>query len=305
MTLNIRELDVFRRVMEHGTITAAAESLHVSQPVVSRILQQAEARLGFALFVRRKRRLLPTIEARVLLPETVSAFAAFDNVQRRIKDVQEGRAGAITIATISAFANALLPAAIQRFRATCPRVTISLQAMTALQVATLVANNQADIGFIIDSVSVPGIAISDLCATEFGCVMPRRHRLAKREQVTAADLEDETLICLGRHLPLGVQAMRVFADANIPLHIAVEVSQATIACALVRAGVGVALLDGMGLMGARASDLVMRPFHPRTKIAARLVQPRHFPPSPVVREFVKVLRQILTESASQFSGRKG
>ena len=296
MILSVRELDVFRRVMELGTITAAAESLHVSQPVVSRMLQQAEARIGFALFERRKRKLLPTVEARALLPETVTAFAAFDNVQRRVKDIQEGRVGAIRIATISAFANALLPAAIHRFRGSCSGVTMSLQATTALQVATLVANQQADIGFIIDSVSVPGISLSELCATEFGCVMLRRHRLAKRSHVTAKDLEGEPLICLSRHLPLGIQAMRVFADANIPLQTAVEVSQATIACALVRAGVGVALLDGMGLMGARATDLVMRPFYPRIRIAARMVQPRHVPPSPLIEKFIGVLREILEET---------
>jgi DNA-binding transcriptional LysR family regulator len=300
MNLSIRELDVFRRVMELGTITAAAESLHVSQPVVSRMLQQAEARLRFPLFVRNKRRLLPTVEARALLPETVAAFAAFDNVQRRVKDIQEGRAGAIKVATISAFANALLPAAIHRFRRSCPSITMSLQATTALQVAILIANHQADIGFIIDSVSVPGISISDLCATEFGCVMPRGHRLAKLGQLTASDLEGETLICLSRHLPLGIQAMRVFADANIPLDISVEVSQATIACALVRAGVGVALLDGMGLMGARATDLVMRPIYPRVRIAARMVQPRYVPQSPLVRQFVKVLLEILGESKIAF-----
>ena len=304
MTLSVRELDVFRRVMEFGTITAAAESLRVSQPVVSRMLQQAEARLGFALFVRRKRRLLPTVEARALLPDTVSAFAAFDNVQRRITDIKEGRAGAINIATISAFANALLPAAIHRFRMSCPGVTLSLQAATALQVATLVANHQADIGFIIDSVSVPGVSISDLCTTEFGCVMRRQHPLTKRERITAADLQHENLICLSRHLPLGIQAMRVFADANVPLQIAVEVSQATIACALVRAGVGIALLDGMGITGARATDLVMRPFHPRIRIAARMVQPRHFPQSPMVREFIKVLRTILGESKIAIVARK-
>jgi hypothetical protein len=73
----MRELEVFRRVMELGTITAAAEVLHISQPAVSRTLQQAERRLGFPLFLRRKKRLLATAEAQSLFPETVSAFAAF------------------------------------------------------------------------------------------------------------------------------------------------------------------------------------------------------------------------------------
>ncbi len=144
--LSIRELEVFRRVMELGTITAAAEALHISQPAVSRTLQQAERRLGFPLFLRRKKRLLATPEAQSLFPETVSAFAAFDVVQKRAADLQAGRAGGLNIAAISAFANALLPAAVAKFRQSRPGVVITLQSMSALQVATHVANHQADLG---------------------------------------------------------------------------------------------------------------------------------------------------------------
>src|SRR5947207_6296698 len=201
MMLSIRELEVFRRVMELGTITAAAEVLRVSQPAVSRTLQQAERRLGFPLFLRRKKRLLATPEAQSLFPETVSAFAAFEVVQKRAADLRAGRAGGLNIAAISAFANALLPTAIARFCAPRPEVTIALLSMSALQVANHVANHQADLGFVIDSVAAPGISVMDLWATDFGCVMPNTHPLASKCHVVPDDLEHEPLICLSRQLP--------------------------------------------------------------------------------------------------------
>lgn len=296
MMLNLRELDVFRRVMELGTVTAAAEALHISQPAVSRMLQQAEERLGFALFLRRRKRLIATAEARALFPETTSAFAALDVVQRRAVELRTGRAGVLRIAAISAFANALLPAAIARFRAPRPEVVITLQATSALQVATLVANHQADLGFIIDSMSVPGVSVGDLCATAFGCVMPRAHPLASKSRLTPADLETETLIGLSRQLPLGLLAMRAFADADVPLSIAIEVTQSTVACALVRAGAGVALLDGLGLMGAPGDDLVMRPFHPAIAVVGRLVQPRHHPQSRLAQDFIAIVREVIADN---------
>lgn len=290
-------MEVFRRVMDSGSVTAAAEALHISQPAVSRILRQAEEQLGFALFLRRHKRMIATAEAQALLPDVVSAFAAFEAAQQRAVDLQTGRAGVLKIAAIAAFANALLPAAIKRFRASRADSVVTLQAMTALQVATQVANHQADVGFIIDSMSVPGVSVSDLGATEFGCVMPREHRLASKRRLSPADLEAETLICLGRHQPLGVLAMRAFADADVPLRIAIEVSQSTVACALVRAGAGLALLDRLGLMGAPGNDLVMRPFHPAILVTARLVQPCHKPPSLLVKEFVAVLRELIAAEA--------
>jgi DNA-binding transcriptional LysR family regulator len=293
MMLSMRELEVFRRVMELGTITAAAEALRISQPAVSRTLQQAERRLGFPLFWRRKKRLLATPEAQSLFPETVSAFAAFDVVQKRAADLQAGRAGGLNIAAISAFANALLPAAVAKFCQSRPGVVITLQSMSALQVATHVANHQADLGFVIDSIAAPGVSVSDLWATDFGCVMPRAHPLATKLHVVPADLEHEVLICLSRQLPLGIQAVRVFADADVPLKIAIEVSQSTVACALVRAGAGLALLDGLGTMGTPAPDLVMRPFYPSIKVMGRLVRPRHQLQSRLAHEFIDTLNDVI------------
>ena len=61
-----RQLEAFRAIMEHGTVTAAAERLGVSQPAVSKILAGLEHEIGYPLFTRIKRRLAPTSEARLL-----------------------------------------------------------------------------------------------------------------------------------------------------------------------------------------------------------------------------------------------
>jgi DNA-binding transcriptional LysR family regulator len=305
MMLSFRELSVFRTVMELGTITAAAERLRISQPAVSRTLQQAEQRLGFALFLRRKKRLLATPEAQALFPETARAFAAFDVVQKRAADLKTGRAGGLHIAAISAFANALLPDAIAKFCVSRPDVAIAVQATNALDVATLVANHQADLGLVIDTITVPGVSVGDLWATDFGCVMPRRHKLATKPYLTPADLEHERLICLGMHLPLGIRAMQVFADADVPLKVAVEVTQSTVACALVRAGAGVALLDTLGAMGAPGDDLVVRPFRPAIRVMGRLVLPRHQPLSILAREFIETLRGVVDMKAAMMRGDEG
>lgn len=298
--LSFRELSVFQSVMELGTITAAAEKLKISQPAVSRMLQQAEERLGFALFLRRKRRLLATPEATALFPETVRAFAAFEVVQKRAADLKAGRAGGLNVAAIAAFANALLPEAIAAFCAARPDVSITLQATNALQVATLVASHRADIGLVIDTITVPGVSVSDLYATDFGCVMPRKHPLAKKSRLTPSDLQHERLICLSKHLPLGIRAMRLFDDADVPLKVAIEVTQSTVACALVRARAGLALLDTMGAMGVPGEDLVVRPFHPATKVMGRLVIPRYQPLSILAREFIATLRGLVeTKSKSK------
>jgi DNA-binding transcriptional LysR family regulator len=298
MNSSLRELEVFRLVMELGSVTAAAAALNISQPAVSRTLQQTEQRLGFALFTRRKKRLVPTAEGDALYLETRNVFAALEAVDRRGRDLRDGSAGTLAIATIAAFANAVLPEALRRFLGSRPNVAVSVQVSSAQDVAERVAGLRADLGLIIDSVAVPGISLSDLCATDFGGVMPRGHPLAGRGHLSPRDLEGERLICLSRHLPLGTQAARVFADADIPLRIAVEVSHSTVACALVRKGVGIALLDRLGFMSAPGEDLLLQPFTPRISIAGRLVQPRHRPPSRLAQDFIATLREVILPFAA-------
>ncbi|MFL9823634.1 LysR substrate-binding domain-containing protein [Rhodoplanes sp. SY1] len=294
--LSLRELDVFRRIMELGSITAAAEALHISQPAVSRMLQQAELRLGFPLFLRHRKRLIATSEAQALFPDTVAAFAALDVVQRRAADLKIGTAGVLAIAATAGFANTLLAPAVARFRAARPDAVVTLEATRALEVATRVADHRADLGFIIDTITVPGVSVSDLCATAFGAVMPAGHPLAQQPAVTPADLVGEPLICLGRGLPLGLLAMRVFAEADVPLSVAIEVTQSTVACAMVRAGAGIALLDGLGLMGEASRDLVLRPLRPAVAVKGRLVLPRHRPPSRLAEAFATVVREVIADS---------
>ena len=98
MLFTVREMQVFRRIMERGSITGAAAALGVSQPSVSKTLQQAEERLGFPLFTRQRKRLIPTTEADALFPEALGAFAAIEVVQRLAGDLREGRSGMLRVA---------------------------------------------------------------------------------------------------------------------------------------------------------------------------------------------------------------
>ncbi len=294
--LSLREMDVFRRVMELGSITGAANQLRISQPAASRLIKQAEQRLGFPLFVRQKKRLIPTTEAKALFPETIGAFAAIDSVLRLADGLKSGRSGLLTIATIPALANVLLPAAIQRFRAARTGVSVRMLAVSAHESANLVADQRADLGLIIGPMTHSDVVMSELCAVRLACVLPKKHPLARKAELRPADLQGEPLIGLSPHLPLGVQVVRAFSEANVPLRLAIEVTQTVIALSLVRAAAGVALLDDFALLGANSRDLVLRPLKPATQIVARILHPRHRPVTRLAQEFSGILHAVVSET---------
>src|SRR5207245_4038809 len=114
--MNARQLEVFRAIMRNRSLTAAAESLHVSQPAVSKVLRHFEIQIGYKLFERLGGRLVPTAEAQLLYRDADRIFreiVVLQGLSDRIRDKQLGllRVGASAPPTF-----ALLPHAIERFR---------------------------------------------------------------------------------------------------------------------------------------------------------------------------------------------
>ena len=299
MSLTLREMAAFRRVLELGTVTAAAEDLHLTQPAVSRMLQAMETRLGFPLFRRHRKRLVATAEALAFYPEVVGAFAAIEAVEQRAADLRSGQTGSLRIVAIAAFASTLVPDAIERFRARHPRISLVVRAASAVEAADLVAGNRADIGLIIGPVAASGVLARELCTTWIGCVVPKGHRFEGRRSVSAADLRDETVITLSATLPLGSLVAQAFAARNVVLRRAITVNQSAIACALVDRGAGVALLDGSGLLNARAGRLLMVPFRPAIGVQARLLVADDAKRSRLLPDFIAALDEAVRLTAAR------
>src|SRR5690606_22703221 len=78
--ITLRHLEAFRAVILCKTVTSAAEMLHVSQPVVTRLVADLEDRIGFALFDRQRGRLIPTSEAHALYGEVHRSLIGVDRI---------------------------------------------------------------------------------------------------------------------------------------------------------------------------------------------------------------------------------
>jgi DNA-binding transcriptional LysR family regulator len=76
--MNIRHVEIFRAVITNGTASRAAEVLRISQPAVSKAIQELERYIGFDLFHRIKGRIVPTSEAQLFFKEVEQSFAGMD-----------------------------------------------------------------------------------------------------------------------------------------------------------------------------------------------------------------------------------
>lgn len=292
MRFAVREMEVFRRVMERGSITGAATALGVSQPSVSKMLQQAEERLGFKLFTRQRKRLIPTTEAEALFPEALGAFAAIEVVQRLAGDLRAGRSGMLRIAVTPTLAHSLAPRTLAAFSAERPEAAVDLHVAAAREVARLVLDHRVDLGLILGAAGDARLEVRDLVAMPLGCVLPKGHPLSRMQQIGPHNLEGHAIICVSRDRPAGALVVRAFEDSNIPLRLAVETNQSSVASAMAAAGLGVAVLEGFSVMAAAAQGLETRPFSPAFMLHARVLLSRQRPLSKLAGSFLDVLERV-------------
>jgi len=126
MALNLRQIEVFRAVMTTGSISGAAQALHVSQPAVSRLLSYTESKIGFALFERIKGRLYATPEAKRLFREVENVYAGVQRVNELAHDLAERRRGFLHVMSSPSIGQRLVPQAIADFRAQHADVHVTL-----------------------------------------------------------------------------------------------------------------------------------------------------------------------------------
>ena len=136
--MTLRQLEVVRAVCRHGSVTAAASALNVSQPAISMMLRECALITGFPLFLRRQGRLQPTAETRALLTELDRVFEGVERIGRLVHDMRDTGIGSVQIAATPTLADHLVPPAVAAFRLARPRIQVAIRTMDNLSVVECV-----------------------------------------------------------------------------------------------------------------------------------------------------------------------
>lgn len=257
--LNLRHIEAFRAVMLTGSVVGAARLMSVTQPGVSRTISLMELRIGYPLFERRGRRLVPTPEADALYREIEHLYGSIERIGQVAQDIRFQRAGALRIATLPALAQWLVPRGITRFLSSRPKVTVFVQSLPSRQIAELVSTRQFDVGIVELPVSRPAIEIEPFEPVQSMAVMPASHRLASKGTISLEDLDGERMVLLSQHSYVRYQVDDAFSALGVAPNVVLETPSSSIACALVAAGAGVTLVSKWTAVPFAGPDLVVRP----------------------------------------------
>jgi len=254
--MELYQLGYFVELARSRNFTRAAERLRIAQPALSQQIRNLETELGARLFVRARRETLLTEAGKAFHSKAEALLALAEDAKQAVAEVAEVRRGRLVVATIPTVSAALLPDVITRYRRAHPGIELVLQEESSEGVADLVERGVAEIGFLQLPADDNRFEIRQVIRERFQVLCAARHPLARARTVSLIQLAREPFVLYkGRARSVVLEACR---KAGFEPRIACETGEIETVRALVRAGLGVAILPQMALV-APMKSLVARP----------------------------------------------
>lgn len=284
--MNIRQIEVFRAVMQAGSITGAAHLLHVSQPGVSRMLAHIELQLGLMLFERTRGKLRPTPEAQALYVQVEQVYQGVQRIEERARELKEGSGLTLRVLASPSTGLEVVPRAIAALNTDYPDARIYLETQLVREMVGQLVRNEADIAISTLEIEHTLLTSERLGSWGMVCVFPEGHAFESHRTVSVRDLLAQKLIGFAADTPQGrLLAEWISASAETPLP-RLEVRSGQAACALVAAGAGVSIVDEITARAWQGGQIGYRPLLQAPSFSAYAVRHIHFPPSALSQVFV-------------------
>ncbi|WP_103308557.1 MULTISPECIES: LysR substrate-binding domain-containing protein [unclassified Pseudomonas] len=289
--MRIRQLECFRTLMIHGTMTRAAELLNISQPAISSTIANLEHETGLKLFVRKGGRLQPTPEARLFFVEAERALEAVEKTHRIAKEIRTGKRGHLAVAAYASISINLLPRLMAEFAKERPGLELKIITRNSQSVRELMTTQQFDLAIAELPLDYP-TSNMEVISYECQCMMPMGHPLAALDVITPADLHGVPFVSLFKGDPVYQQLAMAFSTYGSSWNVVAETEFFSTACELVGAGLGVGIVDPV-VSKSFTRHLVLKPFLPAIRYEIALLLPIQEESSQLAREFIQYLGEHL------------
>jgi DNA-binding transcriptional LysR family regulator len=298
--MTLQQLTYFLSAAEHGSFSAAAESLHMAQPSLSEQIRRLEAELGVSLFARTGRRLELTEAGRLLLPQAERTLEAAQAAQESVREVRDVTGGTVAFGTFGSAHHYLLGGLVEEFRARHPSVRVRVVGQNSAEVADAVRDGQLEAGLVVLPVDDRGLDVRPVMREELLYISATARRT--EQPMTIERLAAAPLILYDARWaaedPMRRQLRERAQRAGVKIEPVIEVEYMTAALDLAVRGLGDtvadrAIVDARGL-GRRLSTA---PFDPPLYETFAFITRRDAHLSPATRAFMQVAERRVAKLA--------
>ena len=192
--MNLNQLKIFYLAAKHGSLSAAAESLYITQPAVTKGIQRLQEYYEIKLFNRFGKKMALTDAGEVLYGIAESIFEMENQAEESLRDFQQRKRGFIRIISSESFGSYYLPYMLNRFTRINPKIRISAEILPTDQIVEKTATLANDLGFISYPVPHKKLISREVLEDSYQIIVPADHPFAAKSIIEPEDLAGQSLI---------------------------------------------------------------------------------------------------------------
>src|SRR3989442_6676008 len=236
------DLNLFRHIVEAGSITRGAERAHLALAAASTRVRHMEEALGAPLLVRGRQGVAPTQAGRTLLQHARSILRQAERLHEDLGAYAGGLAGQIRVLSNTNALTEFLPEALSPFLAAHPHVSVDLEERLSDEIVGLIAEGVGDLGIVAGTVDASALETYPFRKDRFVLVVARDHALGKRPKIAFAQVLDHDFVGLDRASALQRFLADKAARIGRPLRLRVQLRSFDAVCRMVECNVGIGIV---------------------------------------------------------------
>ncbi len=292
INMRLRHIEVFHAIYVTGSITNAANFLHVSQPSVSKVLAHAEMQLGFALFQRIKGRLVPTAEAQMLFSEIDKVYKQIRSVRNSAINLKKVKTGNINIGLTPALGFDLIPTAVAQYKIDNPQVNINLQTMHNDEVHQALLEHKIDFALMFSPPPLSGVEMQTICESQLVMMYPNEFYPQQPSTISLEDIAGHQVIGIWDSGPLGDLLWNRLSEDDIEVNADIKVQTYFIAARLAAQGMGVCIIDEFTARGNLSHGISIAEIAPALKFNLKALHLDNKSLSHVASDFLNLINKL-------------
>lgn len=240
--MELRQLRVFMEVAKHKSMTKAAESLHISQPALSKSIKALEEELGMTLMIRTNKNSEVTDAGNIVLEYALKMNTLLDEMNTTLNDLTSLNRGQINMGLPPIIGSLFFPRVMAKFHRAYPNVELNLAEYGGARVVKSVEEGEVELGVAVMPIDNREFHVYPIVEEKMKLLVYKEHRYASREQVNLKDLKEEEFIFYHEEFALYKIMKDHFIAAGFTPKILFKSSQWDLMSEMVAANLGVTIL---------------------------------------------------------------
>lgn len=258
------ELRLWRSVLilsEELHFRRAAARLNITQPALTKQIQDIEGRLGIALFERLDRQVRLTPQAEEIIDDIRQLIVDAQRLETKVKSPDKPGSKSLRVGSLEYIAKQFLPEALTSFAAHHADVLVEIEDMTPAETIGALMDGRVDLGLLVIPLEEPSLVVRPMLKGTWSLVVPATHRLAEKEKIAVTELAGEPLVFFARRVnPDLYDALKNrMAAAGVTPKISYHTQDPSMGPDLVAKGVGLFVVADYAIADSLGDGLVLRP----------------------------------------------